>query len=98
MENSWDHGHPLNFKIQAGFAAQSEHFLKEEPSALLEDWVDDGVHESGVAFALVLSEQDLILDVEVGNVVVEVHILADHEGSDHSLVDTSAEAEVWRGK
>jgi hypothetical protein len=33
------------------------------------------VHEAGVALAVLLSDENLVLEVEVGDVVLEVHVL-----------------------
>jgi hypothetical protein len=94
VEDGWDHGLVMDLKVQAGVGTESHELLKDETGGSLEDGVDDGEDQAGVSLALVLIEQDGILDVEVRLVVLEVDILGQEEGTDDIVVDLAHEGEV----
>ena len=44
-----------------------------------------------MAFFVMFSHQNLVLDVEVADIVVKIDIFADKEGSDYRIFDSCAE-------
>ena len=96
VENSRNNSLFLNLKVEAGLARQSQDFLHHELSRLFEDRVDDGVNQSGVALAVVLLHQDLVLHVEVTHVVVKVNVFRNHKTSHTGVLNSSCEGDPGR--
>jgi hypothetical protein len=69
MENGWDDGFSIHFKVKASFLGQSQEFFKHEPGRSLKNRVNARVDQSCVALSVLLCDKDLVLHVEVRNVV-----------------------------
>ena len=74
MENCWNDSLGVDLKVKACLLGQPQELLQHEAGGLLEDWVDARVDESRVGLAILLSNQDLVLYMEVRDVVLEVDI------------------------
>jgi len=74
VENLRDDRAVVHLEEEASLAGKTEHFFKEETRGFFENRVDEGVDQAGVAFALVLAHQDLVLNVEVAHVVLKVDV------------------------
>ena len=94
VKDGRDHRLVIYLEVQASVGTQSHELLKDEAGGSLEDGVDDGEDQAGVSLALMLIEQDGILDVEVRLVVLQVDILGQEEGTDDIVVDLAHEGEV----
>ena len=90
IENGGDHGLSLHFEVHAALGTESEHFFEQEAGRCLEDLVNRAEDKSSVAFALMLRQQDLILNVEMRDIVVKVDVFGNEEGRDHVAVDSCA--------
>jgi len=75
MENRWDDGLVLDLKVETSLLSQTKKLLKNRPGSSLEDRVNTGVDHSCMALSVLLSNQNLVLNVEVRDVVFEVDIL-----------------------
>lgn len=75
MEDSWDDSLSVDLEVEASLLSQSQELLKHKASGLFEDRIDAGVQEAGVRLAVLLGDQDLVLDVKVRNIVLQVDVL-----------------------
>jgi len=74
VEDCWDNGLSVDLEVHACLLCQSEKLLKHKSSRFLKDWVNTRVNQSSVTFSILLSNQDLILDMEMRNVVLKVDV------------------------
>lgn len=74
VENAWNDGIVVNFEIQAGLLGESKQLFHNGSGCLLEDRVDTGVDQSGVTLSILLCNQNLVLNMEVGDVIFQIHI------------------------
>jgi hypothetical protein len=94
MEDSWNDGLSINFEIHASLLSQSQQFFQHKSSRFFKNWVDTGMDQSGVALSILLSNQDLILNVEMRNVVFQVYVFGDHKSTDAIITDFGYETIV----
>lgn len=81
VENCWDDGFSVYFKVKASLLGESEELLQHKSGGLLKDWIYAGMDESSMTLSILLGDQNLVLYVEVRDVVFKVDIFGDYESS-----------------
>lgn len=84
----------VDLKVHACLLSQPQQLFQDDSCRFFKDWVDTRVNQASVALAVLLGNQDLILDVEVRNVVLKVDILRKYESSYDLVEDFGYEAVV----
>ena len=69
MENLWDDSSIVDFKVQACFLGESEQFFQNGSSSFLKDRIHTRVNQSGMTLSILLSNQNLVLNMEMRNVI-----------------------------
>lgn len=62
----------MHFEVETRFASQPHDLLENEPDRLDEERVDKGVDDFGMALPRVLVQNDMVLNKEVGNIIIQV--------------------------
>jgi len=92
MEDRWDDGLCIDLEVHAGLLSKSQELFQHEPGRFFEDRVDTRVNESGVALSILFSNQDLVLNMEVRDVELQIHILRDDKATDDIILDLGHES------
>lgn len=75
-------GSVMHLEIQASLVGQPHDFLQNETNTFNEEWVDKGVNDLSVLVSWVLFEYDLVLNKEMGHIVVQIDVFRYRINSD----------------
>lgn len=81
VEDTWNNGLSVDFEVHACLLCQSEKLFKHKSGRFLKDWVNTRVNQSRVTLSILLSNQDLILDVEMRDVILKVDIFGNDKAT-----------------
>ena len=84
----------VDLEIEACLGCQPQQLVHAESGALHEDWVQDHVNQPRMPLPLMLTQQNVVLDMEVTLVIVEIDVTTHHEHSHHIVLYLSNKALV----
>jgi hypothetical protein len=96
VEDCGNHSAVVNLEVKASVCTETHELFQDEASASLENGVYYTENETGVGFALMLTKQYGVLDVEMTLVVVKVDILGKQEGPNYLTANLAHEGKVGR--
>jgi len=94
MENGWNNCLSVHLKVEASLLSQSQELFQHESSRFFEDGVHTRMDQSGVTFAILFSDQNLILHMEMRDVVLKINIFGDDKHSNDLIKNFCHKTEV----
>jgi hypothetical protein len=69
VENGWNDSAIVNFKVQACLLRESQQLFQNGSGSSLKNGINTRVNQPGVTFSILFSNQNLILNMEMRNII-----------------------------